>query len=243
MIERDVKIETAAGHMHAFTVHPESVEPLPPVIFYMDAPGFREELKDMARRIARYGYFVVLPDLYYRVGTIRMVLDRANDKTMAIMRAVRNTLTNDMVVTDTAGILGFLDAQDAVRPGPVGAVGHCMSGSYIVAVAATYPSRITAAAAFYGTQIITDEADSPHRIADRIKGEIYLSFAEVDTYVPDHIPGGIREIFEKAGVKHTVEVVPGTHHGYAFPLRPAHHPEAAEAGHQKLMALFERNLK
>jgi carboxymethylenebutenolidase len=32
----------------------------------MDAPGWREELRDMARRLASVGYFVVLPNLYYR---------------------------------------------------------------------------------------------------------------------------------------------------------------------------------
>ncbi|HUS96473.1 MAG TPA: dienelactone hydrolase family protein [Hyphomicrobiaceae bacterium] len=243
MIEHDVQIETRAGMMHAFSVHPEGDGPYPAVIFYMDAPGYRDELEDMARRIARAGYYVLLPDLYYRLGTIRMVLDRSSDNVMAVMRAVRNTMTNEMVIADTAGMLVFLDTQDVVKPGPIGTVGHCMSGSYIVATAATYPSRIKAAAAFYGTQIITDQPDSPHLVAGRITGEIYLSFAETDSYVPDNIPGGIQAIFEKSGVRHTVEVVPGTHHGYAFPLRPAHDPEAAEAGFQKLCALFDRNLQ
>ena len=32
----------------------------------MDAPGKREELHDMARRLAAVGYLVVLPNLYYR---------------------------------------------------------------------------------------------------------------------------------------------------------------------------------
>jgi len=32
----------------------------------MDAPGKREELHDMARRLGTAGYFVVLPSLYYR---------------------------------------------------------------------------------------------------------------------------------------------------------------------------------
>ena len=34
----------------------------------MDAPGIREELRDMARRLATVGYYVVLPNLYYRAG-------------------------------------------------------------------------------------------------------------------------------------------------------------------------------
>ena len=37
----------------------------------MDAPGIREELRNLARRIAKRGYFCLLPDMYYRIGTLR----------------------------------------------------------------------------------------------------------------------------------------------------------------------------
>ena len=45
--------------------------PFPAIIFYMDAPAIRAELYDMARRIASDGYYVILPDLFYRFGIIR----------------------------------------------------------------------------------------------------------------------------------------------------------------------------
>ena len=140
-------------------------------------------------------------------------------------------------------MLLHLDAQDAVRAGKVGAVGHCMSGSFIMTVAARFPNRIAAAAAFYGTQIITDQPDSPHLIAPSIKGEILLSFAEVDQYVADDVPARIKDILDAAGVKNTVEVVKGTHHAFCFPERSSYHPEEAENAWEKLRALFARTLK
>ena len=242
MIERDVLVGTKHGRMPAFAVCPDGPGPYPPVIFYMDAPGYREELKNMARRIARAGYFCLLPDLYYRLGTIRFELNRRDDGTSAVIRASRNTLTNAMIAEDTAGMLAFLDAQAHAKPGPVGCVGHCMSGRFIVTVAARFPDRIAAAAAFYGVQIVTDQPDSPHLIADRIKAEVYLSFAEVDELVPANVVPDITAIFEKAGVKHDVEVVPGTHHGYCFAERAAYHPAASEAAWAKLFAMWERRL-
>ena len=68
MIERHVDIATTDGAMNSFVVHPEEGGPFPAVLFYMDAPGKREELHDMARRLAAVGYYVVLPNLYYRVS-------------------------------------------------------------------------------------------------------------------------------------------------------------------------------
>jgi carboxymethylenebutenolidase len=68
MIERQVEIPTADGQMNTFICHPERFGPHPVVLFFMDAPGIREELRDMARRLGTVGYYVMLPNLYYRSG-------------------------------------------------------------------------------------------------------------------------------------------------------------------------------
>ena len=208
----------------------------------MDAPGFRPELEDMARRIALAGYYCILPDLYYRMGTIRLTYDRNNPGHATLMMAARNNVTNAMMVDDTAAMLTHLDAHPDVKPGKIGIVGHCMSGSFIMTVAARFPDRVVAAAAFYGTRIITNDEDSPHLIASHIKAEVYLSFAETDSHVEDSIANDIGALLKEKGVKALVEKVPGTEHGYCFAERPAYHPVAAEQAWQKLKALFERTL-
>ena len=67
MIEKQLNIPTKDGGMDTFICHPERSGPYAPIIFYMDAPGIREELRDMARRLATAGFYVLLPNLYYRV--------------------------------------------------------------------------------------------------------------------------------------------------------------------------------
>ena len=71
MHEKIVEILTADGRMETFITHPEQGGPFAPIIVYMDVWGLREELYDIARKVAVVGYFVVLPDLYYRQGRIR----------------------------------------------------------------------------------------------------------------------------------------------------------------------------
>ena len=56
MIEEHLSINTGEGEMATFIVHPESGGAQPVILFLMDAPGKREELHDMARRIAATGY-------------------------------------------------------------------------------------------------------------------------------------------------------------------------------------------
>lgn len=242
MIEREVKIGTKHGEMLSFVAAPDEGRH-PPVILYMDAPGYRDELKNMARRFAANGYFCVLPDMYYRLGRVHFDVRRRDDRMSTVIRAARLTVSNEMVVDDTGGILAYIDAQAQAKPGPVGIAGHCMSGSYVMAVAARYPSRIAAAAAYYGVQIVTDEQDSPHLIADKIKAEVYLSFGEIDELVPDHVIPTIKEIFAKHRIVSDVEQPAGTRHGYLFPERGVYHPVAAEAAWAKTLALFERRLR
>lgn len=242
MIERDVAIVTRYGRMAAFAACPDAAGPVPPVILYMDAPGFRDELRDMARRIAKMGYFCLLPDLYYRLGTLRFDIPRRNDVMSVVIRGAMHSLTNEAVTQDTAGMLAFLDAQDRVKPGPVGCVGHCMSGCFITTVAARFPSRIAAAAALYGVGIVTDQPDSPHLLLPQVRGELYYAFAEVDPAVPAQAITDLKASLERAGTKHTLKILQGTHHGYQFPARPDYEPNAAEATWDELFALWDRTL-
>jgi carboxymethylenebutenolidase len=93
-------------------VHPEEGGPHPVVLFYMDAPGKREELHDMARRLASVGYYVVLPNLYYR-KVREFELKVRTPEGMAPMFELMNSLTNAMVVRDTEAMLRHVDAQPA----------------------------------------------------------------------------------------------------------------------------------
>jgi dienelactone hydrolase len=72
MKERMVEIATAAGRMEAFVTHPEEGGPFPAILVYMDVFGMREELFDVARRVATVGYYAMVPDFYYRNGRVRL---------------------------------------------------------------------------------------------------------------------------------------------------------------------------
>ena len=241
MMEQETLIPTRYGSMPVFSAWPSAPGPYPAVILYMDAPGFREELRNMARRMAKHGYYCLLPDLYYRLGTLRFDVSRRTDAMSAVIRGAMNSLSNAAVVDDTGGMIAFLDAQEQVSPGPIGCVGHCMSGPFVTTIAARF-SRVRAAAALYGVDMVTDKPDSPHLLAARIQGELYAGFAEVDPSVPANVVPELRAALQQAGVRHCVEVVEGTHHGYCFAARNDYNPVAAEATWAKLMELFERNL-
>lgn len=239
MIEHEIDLRTPDGAMNTFIVHPEEEGPHPVVLFLMDAPGKREELHDMARRLASVGYYVMLPNLYYRrVRTFVMTPDAR-----AEMMAHMNSLTNAMVCADAAVLLAYAAEDPAAGHGPAGCVGYCMSGPFAFALAAALPDRIAAAASFHGVRLCTEAADSPHRDAGRVRGELYFGCAETDEWAPPEMIDALGSALRAAGTQHRIEWYPGTAHGFVFPQRPVYVKAAAERHWERLIALFGRNLR
>ena len=248
MHEAEVIIRTDDGDMDMFVCHPEEGGPHPAVVMYMDAPGMREELRDMARRIGTVGYYVALPNLYYRLGReggygFELARIRDDDGELQKMFAVMHSLSNAGVVADTRPLLAFLEGEAGAAPGPRGCVGYCMSGQFVMAVAAAYADEFAAIASYYGVGIITEAADSPHLTAAAIKGEVYLAFAEEDVYVPDEVLQRLPGVMAASGAEHRIEIYPGATHGFAFPKRPAYIKPAAERHWERMFALFGRRLR
>ena len=246
MIEEIVDIATRDGAMETFVCRPERGGPYPPVLFLMDAPGIREELCDMARRLATVGYVVVLPNLYYRAGRDTKygpdVLEHGSAEHTR-MRAVRTKMTIPPVMADVGTLIEWLDARDDVRPGSVGAHGYCMSGPYALAAAARYPDRVAAAASFYGTWLVSDAEESPHLNLGKVEGELYIACAEHDDLAPLPMVEELRGLFKKSGAAGELEIHPGVHHGFAFPERWCYDKPAAERHWERLFALYDRKLR
>ena len=218
----------------------------PTVIFYMDAPGIREELRAMCRRILKNGYNVLLPNLFYRVGTegnypFNQLLYRNSKEELNKMISTMNNTTNNMIIDDTKYIIDYINNNFDNNKG-IGIVGYCMSGRFVVSCGASYADKILAIASFYGVEILTEKNDSPHLVAHKIKGELYLAFAEKDKWVPKDTLSKIKKNFSK--YKNCfIEVYPSTDHGFAFPERNTYVKEAAEIHWKKLIYLFDKNLK
>jgi len=242
VIEREIDIPTAHGAMNSFVVHPDEGGPHPVVLFYMDAPGKREELHDMARRIASVGYFVVLPNLYYR-KTREFTMTR-DDEGFARMRAMMAHLDNGLAADDTAALLAFVDGEPQADASRIGAVGYCMSGPFVIAAAARFPERIRCIASIHGANMVTERDDSPHRLIRQVRCETYVACAEIDKYAEKPVIERFEAAMKAGGTPYRLEWYPGAQHGFVFPQRAGIYDKASAERHwERLFALFERNLK
>lgn len=244
MKEHQIAIGTADGASETFICHPESGGPHPVVLFLMDAPGIREELRDMARRLAGQGYYVLLPNLYYRAGVLELgpiqpdPESPVRKKAMALM----SSLTIPMVLDDAEVLLEHAVGDPAADASRVGVVGYCMSGQFAINAAARFPDRVKAAASIHGTFLMTDADDSPHLAARKTSAELYFACAEIDRWFPACQVEPLARDLADHGVNARVELYPKVEHGFVFPARPAYEEAAAERHWERLGDLFGRTL-
>jgi carboxymethylenebutenolidase len=250
MIERELDIATQDGAqeraMNTWTVRPDEGGPLPVVVMLMDAPGVREGLREICRRIAQSGYYVLLPNLYYRstrefvCGPTRNHPD--GEANLKRMFELMETLSNARVAADAGAVLDALPDLPDARSGKVGLVGYCMSGAFVTAAAAKHPDRIACFASYYGTRLLTDKPDSPHLMLGERGVALRHDVAEHDTYVPLSDVAKFERLLASAPFPSRLEVEAGTHHGYAFSDRGNLHEAAREKHYERMLALYRRHI-
>ena len=241
-----INIATRDGRCPCHVYRPAGAGPWPAVLVFMDGLGIRPALFELGERLAGHGYFVLLPDLYYRSGPYQPMDARAifGDPALRKMLAdkfrVHTTLSN--VMSDAGAFLDALAAQPDVKPGRIGVTGYCMGGSMVLAAAGTYPERIAAAASFHGGGLATDAPDSPHRLAPRIRATVYVAGAIEDPSFPDDMKQRLEEALTNAGVDHTLETYPARH-GWVFRDTPVYDAAASERHWRALVELLDSALK
>ncbi len=241
---QQISLTTQDGTCNAGLATP--AQPLashPGVILYMDAFGLRPALEDMATRLAENGYYVLVPDLYYRVpdhGPFDAKTAFANEETGKRLRGLMAGTPQAFTERDGAAFIETL--TEAGASGRIGTVGYCFGGARAITAAAAYPERIAAAASFHGGNLASDAPDSPHLRAADIKGRVYVGGASVDNSFPPEQSARLAQALRAAEVDHILENYAGMAHGWAVPDHRVFDAAGAERHWTRLLTLFGETL-
>ena len=108
-------------------------------------------------------------------------------------------------------------------------------------VAGRQPDRVAAAGSFHGGGLVTDDPNSPHLLADKMKATVYVAGAENDgSFTTEHAET-LDKALTAAGVEHMVEFYPAGH-GFAVPDNPPYDKSAADRHWAALERLFGASL-
>jgi carboxymethylenebutenolidase len=248
LIEREIRVHTADGEMTTFVVRPDGDGPFPVAVLYMDGVGYREQVKENARRFAGAGYYCVAPDLYYRSGEgltfdmSKLASDGFKGPEAERMMRAATSVTPEKVVADTRAIFTEIATDRAASQGPKVCVGYCLGARVALHVASALAGEFVAAAGIHPGALITDKPDSPHHDLAGVRGELYFAFAETDRSATAELVDQFREELRLHRVRGVVERLPGTAHGFAMADLPVYNRDAAERHFERTLDLWRRNL-
>ena len=241
-----IEITTADGICPSYVFRPAvGSGPWPAVLVYMDGVGIRPAMLDLAVRLSKSGYFVLLPDLYYRSGPYEAMDARTvfsdPEQRRRLVEKFSSHISQAKIMADTSAMVDYLLAEPDVKAGGIGVTGYCMGGRMAITAAGTFPDRIVAAASFHGSLLASDAPDSPHLLAPKMKARIYVAGAIEDASFPDEMKQRLEQALTDAGVEHVVETYPAKH-GWVFSDGPVFDAAACERHWQALLSLLGETL-
>lgn len=248
MGEREIRVKTADGVMRVFVARPDRGGPFPVGVLYMDGVGYREQVKENARRFAASGYYCVAPDLFYRAGEdlsfdfSKIASEGMGGEEGKRLMAAASSVTPQRAMADTKAIFDRVASDPATNRGAKVCVGYCMGARVALHAASEFAAEFVAAAGIHPGALVTDKPDSPHHDLARVRGELYYAFAEIDRSATADLVDRFRDELRRNHVRGVVERIPGVAHGFAMADLPVYNREAAEHHFERTLDLWRRNL-
>lgn len=230
-----LRIPTLDGVADAFAVFPGHGRH-PGVLMYPDGFGIRPVLRDMARELAGHGYYVLVPNFFYRTGPAPVldlpehIGEEARPAIFAELMPMIEAHTTERVLRDADAFLRFLRTRPEVGAGPVAVTGYCIGGLLATRTAAAHPGQVAALAAFHAP--VRAAGPDLHRLTARVH------FGHAETDLTPEALGELNRTLDAAGIDHTSEIYPGTVHGFTMSDTDAFDPAALRLHWDRLLALL-----
>lgn len=232
IVSNTVAIQTEEKSMPAYLYEPDAVGTRPGILLLMEAYGVTEHIKEVAQRLAKEGYTVLVPNLYHRDFpsitfdyTERVQAMDAMDK-VDISKAVQ----------DAKAGLDYLRALPHVER--VGTVGLCFGGSLLLPLSSACGSAIDVAASFYG-HCNHQWLDA---IEDNVTAPMIFFYGNLDSvFLPpdiDALDAKLREL----GKNYEIKRYDNAGHAFFNDKRLEYNQEVADACWKDLMAFLSKHL-
>ncbi|MGV9279880.1 dienelactone hydrolase family protein [Streptomyces sp. NPDC003730] len=236
-----LQIPTPDGQADTFAAFPDDSQRHPGVLMYADGFGIRPVVREMARELAGHGYYVLVPNFFYRHGPAPVVElpEHIGEETRNVMMSRLMPLieghTVERTLRDADAYLGFLTAQPEVSAGPVAVTGYCIGGLLAVRTAVAHPGRVAAVAGFHAPV----GAAGPDSLR-RLTAQAHFGHAATDL-TPEAL-AELNQVLDAAGVDYTSEIYPGTVHGFTMADTDAFNAAALQLHWDHLLPLLDRAL-
>ncbi len=237
IVADEVSIPTSTGNIRGFRAMPAKGGPFPVVLVAAEIFGLNHYMKDICRRLAKAGYYAIVPDLYARKADLTKLTS------MAEIRPIVNSKYDTELVSDYDATVEFVRASFNGDMTRLGITGFCRGGRTPLVYAAANP-KLKAVVSWYGPVGGATNEYTPRTAMDRV-GEIKMPvlglYGAKDAGVPVAEVEKFFAALNAAGIPTELVMYPEAGHGFHADFRPDNYRKAdAEDGWKRMLAWFRQ---
>jgi len=237
LIEGEVQIAVADGHLPAYRAQPTRHGPFPTILVIEEIFGVHDYIKDVCRRLAKLGYLAVAPELYARLADLSTMTDPHEIIAKVISKAPDDTMLSDL---DSTAAWAAAHGGDLTR---LGVTGFCRGGRDTW-LYAEHNQDLKAAVAWYGPvkgNPSPIQPQSPVDLAATLKCPLLGLYGGQDSSIHPEDVGMAATIARAAGKEVQIKIFPEAGHGFHADYRPTYRQDKAEDGWKRLLEFFKKN--
>jgi carboxymethylenebutenolidase len=233
----DVMIPAKDASLRAYRAMPASGGPFPVVLVAAEVFGLNPYMKDICRRLAKVGYYAVVPDLYTRKADLTKITD------MKEIMPIVNTKYDTELVSDYDATVAYAAASGKADTNRMAITGFCRGGRTTLIYAASNP-KLKAAAAWYGPVGGTANEYTPKSAMDRvaeIKVPMLGLYGGKDAGIPVDQVEKFFAALKAQGTPAELVIYPDAGHGFNADFRPDSYRKAdSDDAWGKMLAWFKK---
>ena len=232
------QIPVSGGNLPVYFAAPKKAGKYATVIVIPEVFGMHEHIKDVARRMAKAGYYAITLDPFFRIGDLSKIPDQKE----VVGKA--NTLADDQMLADLDALVAWVDQQPKANTKKLGITGFCRGGRTVWMYTA-HSKRIKAGVSWYGGLNANPPAQplTPIDVADQLNAPVLGLYGGADAGIPLDAVERLRAALVAFGKdrQSMIHVYDGMPHAFNADYRPSYRKEAAEDGWKRMLAWFKKN--
>jgi carboxymethylenebutenolidase len=237
IIAGEIKIPVQNGTIPAYRAKPTMGSDFPVILVIQEIFGVHAYIQDVCRRLAKLGYLVIAPEMFYRQGDVSKL--NGIDE----IRKVVSKVPDAQVMSDLDATVVWAIKSAKANPEKIGITGFCWGGRITWLYAAHNP-KIKAGVAWYGRLVGESTALTPKHpvdIASNLQSPILGLYGGKDTGISLDTVEEMRDRLKGCSNRSEIVVYPEAPHAFHADYRPSYRQADAEDGWKRLQEWFSKN--
>ncbi|MBI5732523.1 dienelactone hydrolase family protein [Candidatus Jorgensenbacteria bacterium] len=209
-------------NFNGFYAEPAIEGNYPGVVMIHEWWGLNDNIRDMARELAKEGYRVLAVDLFGKLAT-----------TQNEARTQTSNLNQEKALENLKAAIDYLRSKGSEK---MASLGWCFGGGQSLKLALS-GEKLDATVIYYG-QLVTDKTQ-----LQKIKWPVLGIFGDKDTSIPVQTVNAFKDALAFLGIQNNINIYAGVGHAFANPSGQNYAPNETKDAWTKTVSFLAENLK